>query len=180
MVINMRSTNVEKQGLRQLTNFIPQDAVFAEIGCYAGLSSEIFMQSNRVSTLYCIDAWTSGYDERDGASRSDMAEVEEAFDKRMRGHNIIKIKAWSYDAVNQFEDESLDGIYIDGNHGYEAVKKDIELFLPKIKKTGIICGHDYNSPGWGKEVNRAVNEVLGIPDLTFNDYSWLFYMDKRD
>ena len=36
-----------------------------------------------------------------------------------------------------------DAIYIDANHTYEAAKQDIELWYPKVRKGGMICGHDY-------------------------------------
>jgi hypothetical protein len=52
-------------------------------------------------------------------------------------------------------------VYIDANHTHEEVKKDIQAWLPKIKKGGIISGHDYG--GW-EGVTQAVNEAfpLGI------------------
>lgn len=50
--------------------------------------------------------------------------------------------------------ESLDFVYIDGDHSYEAVKKDLEAWYPKVKSGGMFCGHDYNYP----DVERAVQE----------------------
>ena len=48
------------------------------------------------------------------------------------------------DAVKDFDDESLDFVYIDGNHLYPAVKKDIDLWWPKVKAGGVMGGHDYD------------------------------------
>ena len=42
-----------------------------------------------------------------------------------------------------FLDHSLDMVFIDGAHDYESVMTDILSWLPKIKKNGLICGHDY-------------------------------------
>ena len=47
----------------------------------------------------------------------------------------------SEDAVDDIP-EKLDFVYIDGNHAYEYVKKDIGLYYPKLKKGGVIGGHD--------------------------------------
>jgi len=62
-----------------------------------------------------------------------------------------------------FPDGYFDFVYIDADHTYEMVKKDIELWLPLIKKGGIIGGHDYDFPeeaaGWGG-VKRAVDEMF--------------------
>ncbi len=47
------------------------------------------------------------------------------------------------DAIHDFENESLDFVYIDGHHGFKFVAEDIWGWSHKVKKGGIICGHDY-------------------------------------
>ena len=42
----------------------------------------------------------------------------------------------------QIQDETLDVCFLDADHRYEYVKRDIEKFLPKVKSGGILCGHD--------------------------------------
>ena len=69
---------------------------------------------------------------------------------------IIPIRLRSDQAVHHFKDESLDFVFIDANHEYEEVKKDIELWYPKVKKGGIFAGHDYSDTWQG--VVKAVNE----------------------
>ena len=62
----------------------------------------------------------------------------------------------------------VDFVYIDGDHSYEGVKKDIEIYYDKVKKGGIIGGHDFcgSCPG----VCRAVIEFVDKNKLTL--YSW--------
>lgn len=63
----------------------------------------------------------------------------------------------SWDVGKDYSDASLDFAFLDGDHSYEGLKKDIEAWLPKVKKGGIIAGHDfsYNQyPG----IIRAVQE----------------------
>ncbi len=62
------------------------------------------------------------------------------------------MKMSSAEAAEMFT-TTADMVFIDGDHSYEAVKRDIELWLPKCRK--LICGHDYN------EVWKAVHDVLG-------------------
>jgi len=70
--------------------------------------------------------------------------------------NIRFLKMKSYKAV-EFVD-SADMIFIDGNHEYNEVMKDLELWTPKIKK--FICGHDYR-PGMGwTDVDKAVDKFF--------------------
>jgi len=69
--------------------------------------------------------------------------------------------------------ESLDLIFLDAQHEYEGIKKDIECWLPKVKKGGIISGHDYNphklfEPGMNG-VGRAVTEKFGKVNLEHDD-----------
>jgi predicted O-methyltransferase YrrM len=57
-------------------------------------------------------------------------------------------------ASKEFPKNFFDFIYIDGDHSYKSVKQDISLWIGKLKKNGIMAGHDYNWPG----VKQAVDE----------------------
>ena len=75
-------------------------------------------------------------------------------------------------ALETIPDESLDFIYIDGDHTYEGVKADLELSLRKIKAGGIITGDDYGPGSWWEGgVKRAVDE------LGWNDTVKLLWID---
>lgn len=66
----------------------------------------------------------------------------------------------SPDAARQFEDNSMDFVFLDADHSYHAVKTDIAAWWPKVKMGGWLCGHDYHKPRWG--VGKAVNELTGV------------------
>ena len=97
------------------------------------------------------------------------------FDKII-GSKAVKIKTTSDKAFEIFKnsDEKFDFIYIDGNHTYEFVKRDIINALGLIKPGGILGGHDYKfkgSPG----VIRALLEIMGREaDYVFKDYSFAY------
>eukprot|EP00747_Dinoflagellata_sp_TGD_P187809 gnl/TRDRNA2_/TRDRNA2_45859_c0_seq2.p1 gnl/TRDRNA2_/TRDRNA2_45859_c0~~gnl/TRDRNA2_/TRDRNA2_45859_c0_seq2.p1 ORF type:complete len:129 (+),score=24.57 gnl/TRDRNA2_/TRDRNA2_45859_c0_seq2:118-504(+) len=61
-------------------------------------------------------------------------------------------------AAPLFEDGELDLIWVDGNHDYEFVVKDLRLYIPKLRSGGVVAGHNYceATPG----VVRAVQEVF--------------------
>ena len=65
------------------------------------------------------------------------------------GSSEMWAKVWPY---------QVDLVFIDADHRYEAVKADIEYWLPKVRKGGVICGHDY---GTFDGVKRATNEIFG-------------------
>jgi hypothetical protein len=177
--ISIRKSEFARTGLIQLIDYVDarsekkfKDFEMIEIGSYVGDSTQIF--AARCSLINCVDPWRNGYDPTDESSHAwPMSIVEHQFDQlRKKFTGIIKYKMDSASAVLDFKDRSLDFIYIDGNHLYDFVKKDIEIWLPKLKKPGFIAGHDYgnkSTPG----VKFAVNEILGEPDAMFSDKSWV-------
>lgn len=62
-------------------------------------------------------------------------------------------------SASRYEDGSLDWVYVDADHRYEAVRRDILAWLPKVRKGGVIAGHDYAAyPTFG--VIEAVTEIF--------------------
>lgn len=145
-----------------------------EIGSYAGESAELFVASGAFSTLYCIDPWEMGYDPNDTTAGDGLPIAESEFDKRFRNNPVVvKVKRYSSDAAQMFADGAIDFIYIDGDHRYEHVKEDLELYVPKIKPGGIIAGHDYGGPST-PGVKQAVDEYFGEkPVSLYTDRSWV-------
>ena len=74
-------------------------------------------------------------------------------------HVINPVRMTSLEAATRYKDLSLDFVFLDGDHGYEAVKADIQAWLPKLKPGAILGGHDY-SLDW-PDVMRAANETFG-------------------
>ena len=136
-----------------------------EIGSWTGISAEIFAVYFR--KVICVDPWKKIKDTI--TDKYNMKLVESMFDKRVSKYgNIEKIKKMSMDAANMIG--IVDIVYIDAFHFYLAVKKDLQLWLPKSRL--FISGHDY-WPGKFPGVVKAVNELLGKPDKVFLDTSWI-------
>ena len=167
-ILQMR-TSGNTQGLLDLAKEFPENTIMAEIGSYAGESTELFFKSGKVKQIFAIDPWKGGYNHATSPEVSDFALVEADFDERIKGKNVIKLKMTMKEAIDLLPE--LDVIYIDGNHTYVCVLEDIKLSLQKIKEGGIICGHDYNSLDVG--VVQAVNGMFGKPDKIFSDSSWM-------
>lgn len=139
-----------------------------EIGSFSGVSSELFAKF--AEWVYCVDIWNSdpNYFEIDGA-KIDQALIH--FNEMAKDYpNIIQKKMGSLTAVNQFEDESVDLVYIDGRHDYDSVIADIKAWLPKVKKGGYVTGHDIDLDG--DRVLKAVTEAFGSDYKTYADTSW--------
>lgn len=79
---------------------------------------------------------------------------------------IRLITASSERAVQLLKPNQLfDFVFLDGDHSYKGVKKDITLWRPHVRKGGLLFGHDYKLGGGGNRpgVDRAVDEL--VPDL---------------
>ena len=174
-VISIRKAKMAKVGLKNFIKVCNEKAkiplVFmVEVGSYVGDSTGIF--SEAFENVTAIDPWVNGYDDTDGASYiHPMATVEAQFDRMCEKHpNIKKIKAVSSSVVDQFEDESLDMVYIDAVHQYENVIEDIKAWYPKVKVGGIVAGHDFQDAFPG--CKKAVVDSFGLPQISGEDSSW--------
>lgn len=142
-----------------LLNLLPKDTPItgAELGVKEGYLSRTFLVSNKQLTMYSVDLWGEHEtipETHDHNTNYNLAVTQLAeFGKR----SIIK-KMLTTEAVKHFEDSSLDFVYIDATHTYEAVKEEIQLWSKKVKPNGLLSGHDYVS-GWDGVI-QAVNESI--------------------
>lgn len=117
--------------------------VGAEIGVAQGFYSEYICQQIPGIKLYCIDYWQPYRGYMDYRKKETFIGLFEEAVKRLASYNCVLIKKFSMDAVKDFTDESLDFVFIDGHHGYEYVRDDIREWSKKVRKGGIVAGHDY-------------------------------------
>jgi predicted O-methyltransferase YrrM len=74
-------------------------------------------------------------------------------------------------AADHFEDESLDCIFIDGDHSEKAVRADINAYFHKVKPGGILCGHDIDEPGVAAAVAGSFS------DFRVQGRCWIYQRD---
>ena len=115
-----------------------------ELGCGDGDTTLHLLSNLPNLTLYGIDPYT-GYDDFNGHNPKEMLEqnlVNTLQKIDSYKDRFILYRDISDNVVDKFEDESLDFIFIDGQHSYEQVLKDCQNYFPKIKKGGLFSGHD--------------------------------------
>ena len=165
----------------ELQHLNKKNLIGAEIGTLDGWHALDIMEALSIKKLYLIDPYKAYEDYAESVGNPRKA--QKALNERMRvAKKVLKkyrdkvrfIRKFSEDAVDMFKDNSIDFVYIDGNHQYEFVKKDIELYLPKVKKGGWIGGDDYtNSTETEREgfgVFKAVNEFF--KNINFYERDW--------
>lgn len=152
----------------------PSGSVFVEIGAYKGKSIVYLImeaeRQNKQFTITTIDNFSGVVGIRDK-------------DLRKTFHNNIKdikdkftfIEGDSWGVARLFNDKSVDFVFVDGGHDYASVKNDILAWLPKIKKMGIIAGHDYNGLYYPDCV-LAVDQIFGdkLNKDYLHEYCWAY------
>lgn len=115
--------------------------VGVEIGVAKGEFTEKFCQAGL--KMYAVDPWLEypGYDSKGVQARLDK-EYEET-KERLAPYDCTIIRKKSVEAAQDFEDESIDFVYIDGHHAFKFVAEDIYEWSRKVKKGGCISGHDF-------------------------------------
>jgi len=137
----------ERNSIGRLLNELGLVGVGAEIGALRGDFSEEILRVWTGKKLLLVDAWRHLSDYLDSWNFSDE-EMEEHYrfaKKRLApfGDRVSIIRELSDRAAITIQDESLDFIYIDANHSYAAVRKDLESWYPKLRPGGLMSGHDY-------------------------------------
>ena len=154
-----------------LLKFLGLNGTGVEIGVASGDFSLCILENSNISHLVSIDPWS---DKHDGFK--DQNAADEAYNKTIERLSKFKersriIRDTAEVASNQIIDDSLDFVYIDSSHTYEATRKEIELYWPKLKVGGILAGHDYCN---GPDIQRAVQELATSQDkeifTTIDDY----------
>lgn len=129
----------------------------AEIGVWRGEFSEALCQANPALHLTCVDAWTPYWQYADYRLRPKLDEAEADARRRLAPYGCTLIKAFSEDAAKRIGDATLDFVYIDSNHAFEFVVRDLAAWIPKVRPGGIVAGHDYDARYKGIHVAPAVH-----------------------
>lgn len=143
----------------------------AEIGVDKGKNAKNILKELNIKKLYLIDAWFNYKEIQSNRPQKDNFKL--VLKEFKNNEKVVIIKDFSKNAVKKILDNSLDFVYIDANHTYKYVYQDIKLWYPKIKKGGIIAGHDiYNCSGVLKAVmifcsEKRVKFKISIPDWYF-------------
>ena len=118
--------------------------LLVELGTFSGLSFFTFCQSMKEHDIegvcYAVDSWqgdvhTEPYDE------SVFDDVQKHARQHYRGFTYL-MKMMFSEALQHFDDNSIDLIHIDGLHTYEAVSADFEQWYPKVAPGGLMLLHD--------------------------------------
>jgi hypothetical protein len=145
-----------------VSSLIKPGDIGAEIGVCQGTFAYYVLLKRQPAKLYLIDPWEYGL--QSDIEINPNAEKQIVRDNQYKTvceyfssyENIEIIRMKSEDAVNMFENNYFDYVYIDGEHSYTAVTRDLTNYFPKVKIGGYLIGDDY---GW-TGIKPAVQDFL--------------------
>lgn len=165
-----------------------------EIGVFKGAHSYAMLRDCTRLHLTCVDMWELH------AVRNNQAytgQKEESWGRKFQDEEVgLEIKGEAIVALSQFidkgrcrivqEDSSVaaamlrregkkfDFVYIDGDHSYEGIVRDIKAWLPLLRDGGYLSGHDFHWAGVKKALEELVNESgWDFVRKTNSDGDWL-------
>ena len=157
-----------------LLQLFPKFSIGAEIGVDDGNFSERILEIVRPQKLHLIDPWEFKNDDEYSSTPygTDHVDNQKLMDKKYenvkkklsssieKNQSVIH-RGYSEQIYNTFDNDYLNWVYIDGNHLYAFVKKELNLCYSKVKPGGLITGDDYSEGGWSSGgVKRAVDEFI--------------------
>jgi len=143
------------------------------------MAIELIGRNKTDRIFYCVDNWNGVPDvyliSNDVAKEYKGNKLYKQFTENIKPvKDYIKVLSMpSIEASKQFDDNYLDFVFIDAGHEYEEAKSDIDAWYPKLKKSGILAGHDYTDEFPG--VIKAVNEFCKKHNLSKKilETSWI-------
>lgn len=179
----------EKEILKRLPD-IHYPYKYLEVGVYKGYNLAIIGQQRYHAKIYGIDLWKNQNSIEYQQTNDDLSHMsddahEQAYQEtlahtwflRSQGRIALE-RAHSLKAATAFTDHSLDMVFLDGDHSYNAVIKDVNAWKNKVKKDGWLGGHDYAHPGYNFGVKKAIDELFPPSKIELgDDYTWWIKME---
>lgn len=125
-----------------------------EVGVAVGNTTKHLLKHCPDLTLYAVDDFKPAEDRPPEAMPLLNRKVyiypyRPLFDEAVAPYRnrLTVLEGTSWEMADHIADESLDFVFIDASHDFSSVISDIVAWLPKVKKTGLLCGHDVHLPG---------------------------------
>lgn len=159
--------------LEWLANTAKRCSTIVEFGCYKGRSTRV-LGDNTSGVVYAVDPWNGRYYFENGTpcpitTPDDICDFVFNLRDLIIARRVIPCCMHSYEfTLNR----KADFVFIDGDHRYRAVVRDINVARELIGPNGIIAGHDYARPDW-PGVKQAVDEEFGDMIHVINSIWWV-------
>lgn len=167
----------------------------AELGVWDGRLSWRLLTACPQLTLYMVDRWASVPDNHpyrsSGAAMADFdqhaydaAKLAAIAATQFADDRAVFLQAETVEAADRIEDGSLDFVFIDADHSYQACSADLEAWYPKVRVGGIVGGHDWEAHNQLSGVAEAVEGFvlrngIAAPLALDENNTWFFVKPER-
>jgi hypothetical protein len=151
---------------RRLLEMVPDGGTYAELGTAYGRSmcSVADIIRRKKLKVVAVDTFQGTECEKTPEQKLQVIDYKKDFEANIKRFGLepyVSVhQGMTNQVVSNFFDDTFDLIFIDADHSYEAVRQDIDQWRPKLKKTGIMAGHDYGGTWTG--VKKAADETFPI------------------
>lgn len=159
---------------RGSTRFVQENLkgrlTIVEIGTFREENALNILKNLNVKKIYLIDPYF--YEEYDGGGIKNnyLPYSEKLARKKLKKYPQVEfIKKTSKKAINNIPN-NVDFIYIDGNPNYEFVKSDIEKYYKKLRKGGVLGGHNIEMEDVIKAFLEFINKNKLEPFINLEDW----------
>jgi hypothetical protein len=170
---------IEVKNRLELYSFFPKNGVGAELGTCRGDNGVRLFNATSPSQLYLVDIW-----ERDDLTYKHHTpelyydDWQDSVREKLPNPNVHLVKQDTVQWLESIPNDFLDWIYIDSDHNYSHVNKEYSLAVQKVKRGGVISGHDFyvHETAWKTGVIRAVfnqinNHNMILTHITNQEFS---------
>lgn len=162
--------------LFDITKSLKGNSVIVEIGAFKGKSTCFIAEgigSKRIQ-FFSIDTW------HNDAMQQGRQDVFAGFLENIKPYKdkIQPLRGYSGELRKDWpQEKKIDFLWIDGDHSYKGIKRDIQDWVPLVRKNGFICFHDYrDAPG----VKEAVDKIAADKTIRFIKTEGCIYMARRN
>jgi len=156
-----------KPDCRELYDYVSQveNGLIVEIGSFMGRSTLTMALSSPTSKIISIDPYLKVHH----SIKETPKNVKRKCIKAMKGQNW-KLRHAKSEVVGRTWNKLIDFLVIDGDHHVQVLEKDIELFVPHVKKGGWVFFHDYNIADFVEDNGGMVKSVVDkVKDTYFDE-----------
>lgn len=179
----------EIRAVEVLKRLMPNDRpIGVELGVYRGDMSAQLLRRREFLFLYMIDSWAPSVEQddhyRETGDKHALMDYQEQIRHQQAAYDVTEfastrrkiIPRRTSECLALFADWELDFVFIDADHSYEGVRRDVENWRHKVKPGGLLCGHDYNDPvPTSQGVKKAVDEAVKYRGWTLDlgeNFTW--------
>ena len=150
---------IEERCLQWAAAQAPQNGTIVEVGSYHGKSAvnmaHALKKKKSNATIYCVDTWRN-----ENITQALNVDVFDRFTANTAPHAdvIVPLRGRSEEVGARWDKGLIDVLFIDGDHSFEGVTRDIEAWVPHVRKGGLVLFHDVDIEG----VDRGIKESMPL------------------